>query len=157
MSKSESASKSTSGSASNRSGWGDRVGFTLMELMIVIVIIGIIVAIVAPRMVGALDESNVAAAKAQIRNFKTALLSYRIKFNKYPSTAEGLNALINNAKEPFLDSSVIPKDPWGNEYVYRCPGSSGREYDIVSYGRDGQPGGTGYDADIESWNLQAKN
>ena len=130
-------------------------GFTLMELMIVIAILAILVGIVAPRMMGGLDEANVAAAKAQISNFKTSLTAYKIKIKKYPSSGEGLNALINNSKnQNFLDGADVPKDPWDNDYIYTCPGTHNMDFEIVSYGADGAPGGTGYDADIESWNLK---
>ncbi|HOE67795.1 MAG TPA: type II secretion system major pseudopilin GspG [Candidatus Hydrogenedentes bacterium] len=132
-------------------------GFTLMELMVVIAIIGILAAVVVPKMVGRLDDANVKAAKAQISNFKTALIAYHTKFHKFPTTGEGLEELINNPKEKLLDSDSVPKDPWGNPYVYTSPGARDKDFEIVSYGRDGQPGGTGYDADIESWNLQGND
>lgn len=130
-------------------------GFTLMELMIVIAILAILVGIVAPKMMGGLDEANVAAAKAQISNFKTSLTAYKIKIKKYPSSGEGLNVLINNSKnQNFLDAAEVPKDPWGNEFVYTYPGTHGEDFNVVSYGADGVPGGSGWDADIESWNLK---
>lgn len=127
-------------------------GFTLVELMVVIAIIAGLATIVGVNLFGALSESEVTEAKAQIRNFKTALTSYRIAYSKFPTTQEGLNALVQNPKQKnFLDSSQVPNDPWGNPYVYS---SEGKSFKIVSYGADGVPGGTGVDADIDSDNLQ---
>lgn len=131
-------------------------GFTLIELMVVIAIIGILATIVVPRMMTGVDEANVNAAKAQIKAFQTGLAMYKLKFKKYPSTGEGLEALINNERQNFLEAESVPNDPWGNPYIYTSPGSDGRDFDIVSYGADGAPGGTGYNADIQSWNLQGE-
>ena len=124
-----------------------QAGFTLVELMVVIAIIAILATIVGVNMIGATDDAAVTQAKAQIKNFKTALMAYKLKFKHFPSTSEGLDALINNEKQNFLDSDELPKDPWGNEYVYTCEGSA---YTIVSYGADGRSGGAGYDTDIDS-------
>jgi general secretion pathway protein G len=129
-------------------------GFTLIELMVVVVIIGILAAIVVPRMIGTADEAKVTAAKAQITSFKQALISYKLKFGKFPTTSEGLDVLISNPKGSLLDATQIPSDPWGNPYVYTCPGSKGQDFEIVSYGEDGAPGGEGLDADIVSYDLQ---
>lgn len=130
-----------------------RAGFTLIELMIVVVIISILAALVVPNMMGSVDKANVAAAKAQISSLKTGVVSYKLRFKKFPGS---LNDLVNNGKERFLDSDVIPKDPWGNEYSYVCPGKQGHDYEIVCYGSDGQPGGSEYATDIVSYNLQGK-
>lgn len=130
-------------------------GFTLIELMVVIVIIGILAMLVGPKLMGATDDAKVMAAVAQIRNFKTALDMYKLKFGNYPKTAEGLEALINNSKQNLLEQEEIPDDPWGNPYIYKSPGSGGRDYELVSLGDDGAQGGDGYAADIQSWNLQA--
>lgn len=129
-------------------------GFTLIELMIVVVIIGVLAVVVVPNMMGAADDAKVTAAKAQIRSLDTALTNYKLKFNKYPSTGEGLQALINNSKQNFLQQDNVPKDPWGYEYVYTSPGAKGHAYEIVCYGEDGQPGGSEYGTDIVSWDLQ---
>ena len=88
------------------------------------------------------------AARTQISNFETALEQYRLRNRQYPTTGQGLQALIS--PHQFLGSTTVPKDPWGNEYVYRQPGPNGLAYEIISYGADGQPGGTGLDADVSS-------
>ena len=132
-----------------------QAGFTLMELMIVIVILGLLAAIVAPRMMGAADDAKVAAAKAQINAFKMALNMYKLEFGKYPTTSEGLTALVSNGKKNFLDQDSVPADPWGNPYVYVSPGSEGHDFEVISLGEDGSPGGDGFAADIQSFDLQA--
>ena len=128
-------------------------GFTLIELMVVIAIIAMLAAIVGFNVIGALDDSQVAAAKGQIQNFKSALIGYRVKFNRFPTTEEGLDALVNNEKGTnVLDAKQVPLDPWGNPYMYKYDGGN---YVITSYGADGQPGGTGNDADISSDSLES--
>jgi general secretion pathway protein G len=137
-------------------------GFTLIELMVVIVILGILAAIIAPRIVGRTDEAKVTEAKVQIRNFETALKLYKLDNGFYPGTEQGLEALVSkpeagripaNWREGgYLEKKKVPADPWGSPYVYASPGASG-EYDILSYGADAARGGEGFDADIESWNL----
>jgi len=128
----------------------DAQGFTLIELMVVVAIIAILAAVIVPNYMSNVDAANVSAAKLQIGNFKTSLVQFKLqgKTKKFPSSSEGLNALVG-AK--MIDS--VPKDPWGNDYVYRCPGSKGNDYDIVCYGADGAQGGTDLNADIESWNM----
>ena len=123
-------------------------GFTLIELMVVIAIIGVLATVVAVNLFAAGEEGNVAAVKQQISNFETALEQYRIRNRQYPTTEQGLQALI--APQRFLNSSSVPNDPWGNPYVYRRPGPDGMAYEIISYGADGAPGGTDYNADISS-------
>jgi len=130
-----------------------RAGFTLIELMVVIVILGMLVALVGPKLIGQTDKAKVQTAKTQIANFSMALKLYKLEFGNYPSSAEGLQQLISNGKENFLEQDAVPLDPWGNAYIYTYPGSAGHDFEIVSYGDDGSPGGTGYGADIESWNL----
>ena len=132
-----------------------QAGFTLIELMVVIVILGLLAAVVVPRFIGATDDAKVAAAKTQVHAFRMALDMYKLKFGNYPKTAEGLDALINNPKQNLLQEERIPNDPWGNPYQYTCPGSTGRDYDLQSFGADGSPGGDEFNADIQSWNLQA--
>lgn len=131
-------------------------GFTLLELLIVMLIIGLLAAFVAPRMIGKVGKSKQTIAKAQVESLVTALETYRLDTDKYPAQAEGLGALIDdpgnsdNWGGPYLAKRKIPTDPWGNEYVYTYPGSSG-DYDIISYGADGKEGGEGEDADVTSW------
>src|SRR5690606_5492808 len=132
-------------------------GFTLMELMIVIVILGMLAAVVVPNMLGVADKGKVTAAKSQIHAFRQALTMYKLQVGKLPTSSEGLDALINNGKQNFLDQAAIPLDPWGNAYVYRSPGTEGRDYEIISYGEDGTEGGTGISADIKSWLLSENN
>ena len=135
------------------SGRGDS-GFTLVELMVVIAIIAILATIVGVNVLGSMDDAGVASAQAQIRNFKTALIAYKLKYKRFPSTSEGLEALIQNDKGiKFLDASEIPVDPWGTQYDYTS--DSSREFRIVSYGADGRAGGSSYDADIDSNALES--
>ncbi|MFP3912197.1 MAG: type II secretion system major pseudopilin GspG [Desulfobacteraceae bacterium] len=130
-------------------------GFTLIELLIVMVILGLLAALVGPRMFGKVGKSRQKAAKAQITLFETALDTYKLDTSKYPTTSQGLEALRNQPSGverwdgPYLPKSV-PKDPWGHEYEYRCPGEHG-DYDIISYGADGSPGGEDENMDIVSW------
>ena len=131
-------------------------GFTLVEILVVITIIGLIMALVGPRVINYLGESKVKAAKIQIESFSSALDLFYLDAGRYPSSAEGLDALaqrpggLNTWNGPYLKGGVVPKDPWGHVYLYRAPGEHGA-YDILSYGADGQEGGTGTSADIVSW------
>lgn len=127
-------------------------GFTLLELLVVIVIIGLLAAYVGPKYFSQLGKSEVTVAKAQIESFDKALDTFRLDVGRYPTTEEGLASLLNKPASadkwngPYLKKDV-PLDPWGHPYIYKTPGTKG-EYDIISYGRDGQPGGSGEDADI---------
>lgn len=130
-------------------------GFTLLELLVVIVIIGLLAAYVGPKYFSQLGKSEVTVAKAQIEAFEKALDTYRLDVGRYPTTEEGMGALMTapptaGAKwnGPYLKKGV-PADPWGRPYAYKSPGSKG-EYEITSLGKDGQPGGTGDNADISS-------
>jgi len=131
-------------------------GFTLIELLIVMVIIGLLGALVVPKFIGRIGESKQITTKAQIELLSTALEMYKLDTGKYPPQGEGLKALINKSGEvnnwggPYLKKNIIPKDPWGAEYVYKHPGEHG-DYDILSYGADGNEGGTDEDADVVSW------
>ena len=127
-------------------------GFTLLELLVVIVIIGLLAGYVAPRYFSQVGKSEVQVARAQIDALEKALDQYRLDTSHYPSTEQGLDALMTKpASEarwqgPYLKRSA-PPDPWGRPYVYRAPGAKG-EFEVISYGRDGKPGGAGEDADI---------
>jgi general secretion pathway protein G len=129
-------------------------GFTLLELLVVIVIIGLLAGYVAPRYFSQVGKSEIQVAKAQIESLEKALDQYRLDMRRYPSAEEGLEALVAkpaNAQAwsgPYLKKAV-PNDPWGRPYVYRTPGQKS-EFELLSYGRDGKPGGSGDDADIGS-------
>ncbi len=138
-------------------------GFTLIELMVVIVIIGILAGLIVPRFIGRPEEARQAKAKMQIESLETALKLYKLDTGDYPSTEQGLFALVappevgnipkNWREGGYLEKGKIPKDPWGNDFVYLSPGTHG-DYDLVSYGADGEPGGEGKDADIASWEIE---
>ncbi|MGN6525769.1 MAG: type II secretion system major pseudopilin GspG [Burkholderiaceae bacterium] len=130
-------------------------GFTLLELLVVIVIIGMLAGLVAPRYFEQVGKSNSKIAKAQIDALEKALDAYRLDVGAYPTTEQGLEALNTRPQNlekwsgPYLKKAV-PPDPWGAPYVYKSPGDHG-DYDLLSYGKDGQPGGTGEAADVTSW------
>ena len=130
-------------------------GFTLLELLVVMVIIGLLAGYVGPKFFGQIGKSEVKAAKAQIDALQKSLDQYRLDVGRYPSTEQGLAVLVAKPADepkwqgPYL-SKAVPKDPWGNDYQYRAPGEHG-EYDLLSLGKDGRPGGEGEDADLTSW------
>lgn len=135
-------------------------GFTLIEIMVVVVIMGILAALVVPKLMGRADDARITAAKQDIATLMQALKLYRLDNQRYPTTEQGLPALVarptSGPAAPgwkaggYIDK--LPKDPWGGQYQYLSPGIKG-EVDVFSYGADGQPGGTGNDADIGSWEL----
>jgi general secretion pathway protein G len=135
---------------------GDDSGFTLVEMLVVIAIIGLIIGLVGPRVLNYLGESKVKAAKIQIESFSSALDLFYLDTGHYPSSSEGLAALVQRPgatptwNGPYLKRGVVPPDPWGRPYLYRFPGEHG-PFDIISYGSDGQEGGTGTAADVTSW------
>jgi len=130
-------------------------GFTLLELLVVMVIIGLLAGYVGPKFFGQIGKSEVKAAKAQIDALQKSLDQYRLDVGHYPSTEQGLGALFTKPGDepkwagPYL-AKAVPKDPWGHDYQYRSPGEHG-DYDLLSYGRDGRPGGEGEDDDLTSW------
>ena len=130
-------------------------GFTLLELLVVMVIIGLLAGYVGPKYFSQIGKSEVKATRAQIDGLGKALDHFRLDIGRYPSTEEGLAVLITRPADqpkwdgPYLTKN-IPLDPWGNPYIYKFPGEHG-EYDLISYGKDGQPGGEGEAADITNW------
>jgi general secretion pathway protein G len=140
----------------------DRRGFTLLEIIVVVFILSLLAAIVAPRIIGRTDDARIAEAKVQIKNFETALKLFKLDNAFYPSTEQGLDALIEQpttGKIPqkyreggYLEQRKIPLDPWDNPYVYIAPGMYG-DYDLFSYGADGKEGGEGKDEDVKSWEM----
>ncbi len=138
--------------------WRDQRGFTLIELLVVMIVLGLLVGLVGPRLFGRVGQSKQAAAKAQIELLGAGLDQYRLDVGAYPTTAQGLDALQKNPgatnwNGPYLKKAV-PKDPWGNPYKYRCcPGQHG-DYDLWSEGADGQPGGDGENTDVTSWEAE---
>ena len=137
-------------------------GFTLIEILVVVVILSILAALIVPKIMDRPDQARVVAAKSDIRAIDAALKLYRLDNSVYPSTEQGLQALVTKPQtgdippnwkgSGYLDR--LPKDPWGHPYQYLNPGVHG-DIDVFSYGRDGQPGGEGVDADIGSWNLDS--
>ncbi len=135
-------------------------GFTLIELMVVIVILGILAGLIIPRIMGRPEEARRMKARVQMESIETSLRLYKLDNGIYPSTEQGLQALIEAPtvgdlprawrKGGYLEKGQVPKDPWGYEYVYLSPGLHG-DYDLVSYGADGQPGGEDQNKDVNSW------
>jgi general secretion pathway protein G len=131
-------------------------GVTLIEMLVVVSIIALFAALVAPSMFQQGDKARVVAARVQINNFEQALTQYKLSTGMFPTTEQGLEALrtkpanLNQWEGPYLKKE-IPKDPWGHDYLYKYPGEHGDEPDIISYGLDGQPGGDGLNADVVSW------
>lgn len=140
----------------------DRRGFTLLELMVVIVILGILATVIVPRIMDRPEEARRTKASVDIGVIAQALKFYKLDNDKYPTTEQGLTALVEPpavgslAKKwregGYLDKKSVPKDPWDNDYVYICPGLHS-DFDLMSYGSDGQPGGDGENADVNSWEL----
>lgn len=128
-------------------------GFTLLELLVVILIIGLLTGIVAPRLLGQISRSEVTTARAQMGSFEKAVQAYRLDTGRFPNTDQGLGALVTQPagetrwRGPYLQGD-LPLDPWGMPYQYRSPGPNGRDYEILSYGQDRVPGGHGEGADI---------
>jgi general secretion pathway protein G len=142
--------------------FGGETGFTLIELLVVILILGLLAGIVGPRLFGHTDEAKITKARIQIENMSTALKMYKLDNGTFPTTEQGLEALVvapQGGDAPkkwrqggYLEKSIIPKDPWGFDYIYLCPGVHG-DFDITSYGADGTAGGEGVNKDINSWEV----
>lgn len=139
-----------------------QAGFTMIELLIVVVILGILAAVIGPNLVNRPDQARQTQAKLQIEIFSSALKTYKVDNRSYPTTQQGLAALVtapsgdttlkNYPSGGYLDKGAVPKDPWGNDYVYLCPGTHG-DFDIMCYGKDGVQGGEDFDSDITSWDV----
>jgi general secretion pathway protein G len=138
-------------------------GFTLIELMVVIVILGILALYVAPKIMGRPDEAKQVKARMDIVSLETALKLYRLDNGFYPSTEQGLAALVQMPQSGqipkkwkeggYLEKNQVPKDPWGNEFIYLSPGNHG-DFDVISFGADGVAGGEGKDKDINNWEIE---
>ncbi len=138
-------------------------GFTLIEIMVVVVILAVLGALVVPKILENVDKARVTRAQSDIRAIQTALDLYRLDNFKYPTTEQGLQALVKQPSDPTITNyraggylPSLPKDPWNNVYLYASPGTDGRDYDITTYGRDGKQGGEGYDADISTTTLDQR-
>jgi general secretion pathway protein G len=134
-------------------------GFTLIEIMVVVIIIGLLAAVVVPQFLGRVDDARVAKARQDIQSLETALTLYKLDNFRFPTTDQGLKALAEKPNDPAVRNwrpggylKRLNKDPWGNDYQYASPGSHG-EFDLSSLGADGQAGGEGPDADIGNWNI----
>ena len=132
-------------------------GFTLIELLVVLVILGLLAGLVGPKVMGYLGGANTKTAKLQIEDFSTALDAFRLDMGRYPTGAEGLQALVvqpsgaTRWNGPYLRKNIIPKDSWGNDYQYRVPGQHGGAFDLYSLGADNAEGGDGENQDVVSW------
>ena len=135
-----------------------RKGFTLIELMIVVVILGLLATIVMPRILDRPEQARRMKAKVDIRSIESTLALFKTDTGRFPTTSEGLEVLVSDPgikgynSDGYLDK--VPSDPWGNRYIYLSPGVYGKDYDLESYGKDGEDGGTDKNADIESWDLE---
>jgi general secretion pathway protein G len=138
-------------------------GFTLIEIMVVVVILAVLGALVVPKILENVDKARVTRAASDIRAIETALDLYRLDNFKYPTTEQGLQALVKQPADPSITNyrsegylPAVPKDPWNFPYQYASPGADGRPYEITTYGKDNKPGGEGYDADISSTSLDQR-
>jgi general secretion pathway protein G len=135
-------------------------GFTLIEIMVVVIIIGLLAAVIVPTVISKVDDAKIAKAKQDIQSLEAALSMYYLDNSKYPTNEQGLTALIQQPTDPTIKHwraggylERVSKDPWGFEYSYVFPGSHGKPYDLFTLGADNQPGGDGINADIGNWNL----
>lgn len=142
----------------------DARGFTLIELMVVVVILGILAGLIIPKIMGRPEEAKQLKAKMQIEQLEQTLKLYYLDNGEYPTTEQGLNALVEKTtiepvpkrwrEEGYLDKGKVPLDPWHNPYVYISPGIHSKDFDLESYGADGEDGGEGKYADVENWNVE---
>lgn len=142
---------------------GNNSGFTLIELLVVIVVLGILAGLVAPRILGRVDDAKIEAARTDIKTLETALGMYKLDNGIYPDTEQGLQALVEAPttgtlprkwkKGGYLQKGKVPKDPWQNDYIYICPGTHG-DFDLSSYGGDGMSGGEDENKDINNWDAE---
>ncbi|MDR2031595.1 MAG: type II secretion system major pseudopilin GspG [Azoarcus sp.] len=134
-----------------------RAGFTLIEILVVLAIIGLIAGLVGPRVMNALSGARTDSAELQIKNIEAAADMFKIDTGRYPNAAEGLNALVTRPSGlagwngPYLKETTVPKDPWGNDYIYEIPSRHGGSFDLYSLGADKAPGGEGENADVRNW------
>jgi len=135
-------------------------GFTLIEIMVVVIIIGLLAAVIVPTVISKVDDAKIAKAKQDIQSLEAALSMYYLDNSKYPTSEQGLTALIQQPTDPTIKHwraggylERVSKDPWGAEYLYVFPGTHGKPYDLYTLGADAQPGGEGVNADIGNWNL----
>lgn len=135
-------------------------GFTLIEIMVVVIIIGLLAAVIVPQVIDRVDDARVSKAKQDIQAIESALVMFRLDNFRYPSTDQGLTALVQQPSDPSIRNwrpggylKRVSKDPWGNDYQYVFPGTRGGEYDLYTLGADAQPGGEGPNADIGNWNI----
>jgi general secretion pathway protein G len=135
-------------------------GFTLIEIMVVVIIIGLLAAVIVPTVIGNVDKARVVKAKQDIQSLETALTLFRLDNSRYPTTEQGLTALVTQPTDPTIKHwkvggylQRVSKDPWGFDYQYVNPGTHGKEYDLYTLGADNAPGGEGIDADIGNWNI----
>ncbi|MFN2267156.1 MAG: type II secretion system major pseudopilin GspG [Desulfonatronovibrio sp.] len=136
-------------------------GFSLIELMIVVVILGLLAGLLVPRIMDRPEEAKVTRARMDMKTIESALRFYRLDNGFYPSTEQGIEALIKKPETRpvpdrwrsggYLETSSVPRDPWGNHFIYRSPGDQDRDYEIISLGADGKEGGTGFDRDLNNW------
>jgi len=134
-------------------------GFTLIEIMIVVVILGLLATMVMPKVLSKPEQARRTKAKVDIRSIQSALAMFKTDTGRFPTTSEGLQVLVNASgirgydEDGYLER--VPTDPWGTRYVYMSPGIHSKDYDLESYGQDGEDGGTDDDADVESWNIES--